>query len=45
MSEKPRETSRDRWDRLQTIFAAGVCDYSRPGIGQVPITATWQSYD
>ena len=35
----------EQWDRLQTIFAAGVCDYSRPGIGQVPITATWQSYD
>ena len=45
MSDKPRETSRDRWDRLQAIFATGVCDYSRPGIGQVPITGTWQSYD
>ena len=35
----------EQWARLLAVFAAGVCDYSRPGIGQVPLDATWQSYD
>jgi hypothetical protein len=29
---------------LKTIFPQGVCDYAKPGIGQVPIKATWQSF-
>ncbi len=33
------------WDRLLAIFPSGVCDYSRPGIGQYPIKSTWMSYD
>ena len=30
--------------RLESIFAAGVCDWSKPGVGQVPNTRTWLSY-
>jgi hypothetical protein len=29
---------------LATIFPAGVCDYSRPGVGQVPPKAIWQTF-
>jgi hypothetical protein len=31
--------------RLKTIFAAGVCDWSRPGVGQRPPKGTWLSFD
>jgi hypothetical protein len=30
--------------RLQQIFPAGVCDWRRPGVGQVPLAATWINY-
>jgi hypothetical protein len=30
--------------RLATIFATGVCDYSKPGIGQHPPKDTWLSF-
>jgi hypothetical protein len=32
------------WARLQQIFAGGVCDWSKPGIGQVAQTRTWLSF-
>ena len=32
------------WQRLQVIFAEGVCDWSKPGVGQIPNTRTWLSY-
>lgn len=35
----------EEWDRLLAVFPDGVCDYSLPGVGQVPIAGTWQSYD
>jgi hypothetical protein len=31
-------------DRLRAVFPAGVCDYSRPGVGQQMTNATWQRY-
>lgn len=31
--------------RLKAVFPNGVCDYSRPGIGQQQIEDTWQHYD
>lgn len=34
----------EQWDRLLAIFPDGVCDYGRPGIGQVPLAGTWQTY-
>lgn len=30
--------------RLAAVFADGVCDYSQPGVGQVPVKGTWLSY-
>lgn len=31
----------DQWQRLETVFPDGVCDWSRPGAGQVPLADTW----
>ena len=33
-----------QWDRLNAIFPDGVCDYTQPGVGQVPLAGTWQRY-
>lgn len=30
--------------RLKTIFPTGVCDFSKPGVGQAPIKGTYQRY-
>jgi hypothetical protein len=30
--------------RLKTIFPTGVCDFSKPGVGQTPIKGTYQRY-
>lgn len=35
--------SDDQWARLQAVFPHGVCDYTRPGVGQVE-PAPWQSF-
>lgn len=37
--------SPDQERRLRAVFADGVCDWSRPGVGQVPVTHTWLRYD
>jgi hypothetical protein len=29
---------------LKAIFRKGVCDYSKPGVGQKPTDGTWQFY-
>ena len=29
---------------LRAIFPDGVCDYSKPGVNQVPTAKTWQFY-
>jgi len=31
------------WAQLQTLFATGVCDFSKPGVSQQP-TIPWQTY-
>ncbi len=31
-------------ERLQAIFPKGVCDYSRAGVNQNPLSGTWLSY-
>lgn len=33
-----------QWSRLQAIFPSGVCDWSKPGVGQQPLAGTWQSF-
>jgi hypothetical protein len=30
--------------RMKTIFPSGVCDFSKPGVGQGPIKGTYQRY-
>lgn len=32
-----------QWAQMQTLFPNGVCDYSKPGVGQQP-TIPWQAY-
>lgn len=32
-----------QWARLQGLFTTGVCDYSKPGVGQVA-PAVWQTF-
>ncbi|WP_227494536.1 DUF6351 family protein [Ramlibacter pallidus] len=32
------------WARLQAAFPAGVCDWSKPGVGQQPLAGTWLSF-
>jgi len=37
--------SADQLAALQKIFANGVCDWTKPGIGQTQAVATWASFD
>jgi hypothetical protein len=30
--------------QLRQIFPDGVCDYGKPGVGQVPLAGTWVSF-
>ena len=29
---------------MKTVFPTGVCDFSKPGVAQVPIKGTYQKY-
>ena len=31
-------------EQLHRIFPDGVCDYSKPGVGQAPLKGTWLSF-
>lgn len=31
----------EQWSRLQDVFPDGVCDWTQPGRGQVPLADTW----
>ncbi|WP_341720105.1 DUF6351 family protein [Micromonospora sp. FIMYZ51] len=33
--------SDSQWQRLRAVFPGGVCDWSKPGVGQVPLRQTW----
>jgi hypothetical protein len=33
-----------QWTRLNTVFADGVCDWSKPGVGQVALKGSYQKY-
>lgn len=35
----------DQRRRLAKIFPAGVCDWTKPGIGQQPLRGTWQTFN
>jgi hypothetical protein len=34
----------DQKTRMKKLFATGVCDFSKPGVGQVPLKGTYQKY-
>jgi hypothetical protein len=34
----------DEMDQLKRTFPEGVCNWSRPGVGQAPLTDTWLSF-
>ena len=36
--------STEQLGALRQVFPEGVCDYSKPGIGQVPLAGTWAVY-
>jgi len=31
--------------RLAEIFPSGVCDWTKPGVGQQPLRDTWQTFN
>jgi hypothetical protein len=33
-----------QWTRIQQTFPSGVCDFSKPGVGQQPPTASWLTF-
>lgn len=33
-----------QFERLKAVYPTGVCDFSKPGIGQVPLKGTYQRY-
>ncbi|MGY1845712.1 DUF6351 family protein [Modestobacter sp. SYSU DS0875] len=33
-----------QWQQLLATFPGGVCDWSRPGVGQVPLQGTWLTF-
>jgi hypothetical protein len=33
-----------QWTRLQAIYPAGVCDWSKPGVEQQPLEGTWLDF-
>jgi hypothetical protein len=36
--------SAEQQARMRSIFPEGVCDYSKPGVGQVPLKGVYQAY-
>lgn len=35
------EFTDEQWARLQAVFPDGICDWSQPGVGQVPLEPMW----
>ena len=35
----------EQLERLRAVFPGGVCDWTRPGVGEGPVRSTWLSYD
>ncbi len=33
-----------QWAKLKAVFPSGVCDFSKPGVAQVPLRGTYQRY-
>jgi hypothetical protein len=43
-SDYPVTFTPEQKARLQAVFPDGVCDWSKPGVGQVPLKGTYQRY-
>jgi hypothetical protein len=43
-ADYPHPLRDDQLARLKAVFPTGVCDYSRPGVGQEITKTTWHSY-
>ncbi len=43
-SDYTQSIAADQLARLRQIFPDGVCDWSLPGVGQVPLAGTWAYY-
>ena len=35
----------EQLDQLRSVFPEGVCDWSAPGVGQVPLEGTWLAFE
>jgi hypothetical protein len=40
-----RPIDADQVARLSQVFPDGVCDWTEPGVGQVPLSGTWLTFD
>lgn len=40
----PLPFSDEQWQALEAVFTEGVCDYSKPGLGEETKTTAWLSY-
>jgi hypothetical protein len=40
-SDYPADLNDAQWTQLQSVFAEGVCDYSKPGVNQAPPAGTY----
>jgi hypothetical protein len=43
-SDYGRPLTPAQWQKLRAIFPTGVCDYTRPGVGQHVAASTWRRY-
>ena len=43
-SDYTRSLTADQLVTLAQIFPEGVCDWTQPGVGQVPLAGTWAVY-
>ena len=44
LADYPSDITPAQVSRLQNVFPSGVCDWSKPGVEQQPLTGTWQFF-
>ena len=44
LADYPANLTPQQVSRLQSVFPAGVCDWSKPGVEQQPLAGTWQFF-
>ena len=40
-----RAVTDQQLDQLRQVFPDGVCDWTQPSVGQVPLSGTWLTFD